>query len=310
MMSRDSSPQKLHKAFNEEYGMKIAYDKENEMLYHDGDCTPAYEKVSPTAIEHWKRELNPKQISKGKLLFGHNYKIQVYSEQSKPGYNEERYPFSYNETSDRGVFFGEVPNFFKEEIRIDKDTVKSYKIPKIKTIGNMACIDLSDFNEELMAKYAYYELPDFDYKQFKEFNIPLPKLTCRYNGLARNLEHEFIGHATIKLTDIRYFSNDIEYKTEGPVPVEAKLGNVIRREAGIPDKKSYGGYAVNPSQAGRSEIEFGYLNGSNGYYQTDIDSRNTNYPNPPKRHPRRQETAVIGTQNVNKLCIIKIRCTT
>jgi hypothetical protein len=33
-------PQKLHKAFNEEYGIKIAYDKENEMLYYDGDCEP------------------------------------------------------------------------------------------------------------------------------------------------------------------------------------------------------------------------------------------------------------------------------
>ena len=34
-------PEKLHKAFNEEYGIKIAYDKENEMLYYEGECTPA-----------------------------------------------------------------------------------------------------------------------------------------------------------------------------------------------------------------------------------------------------------------------------
>ena len=298
-------PEKLHKAFNKEYGIKIAYDKENEMLYYEGECTPAYEKTSPTAINHWKKELNREQISKGKLLFGYSYKIQVYSKESKIGYNEEGYPLSYNETSDAGVFFGEVPSFYKEETRIDKDTGKSYKISKVETIGNIACIDLDDYDEELMAKYAYYELPSFDYEQFKEFNIPLPKLTCRYNGLARGLEHEFIGHVLLKLSDHTNEVTDEERGKLGPTPVEARFCNLVRREIDVPDRKTYAGIAINPSRVGRSEIKFGYLNGSDGYYKSDVDSRNTNYPNPPKKYPRYQGTVIISAQNVTKLFLVK-----
>jgi len=109
----------------------------------------------------------------------------------------------------------------------------------------------------------------------------------------------------LKLTDDRYELLSNEYKTEGPTQVEAKLCNVIRREIGIPERISYGGMATNSSRAGRSEIEFGYLNGDNERYSSSVDSRDTNYPSPPRKYPERHGTAIIDAQDVKKLVIIK-----
>lgn len=77
--------------------------------------------------------------------------------------------------------------------------------------------------------------------------------------------------------------------------------NVIRREIGIPDKKSYVGCAVNASQAVNVEMKFGFLNGSEELYKSDIDNRNTNYPSPPKKYPKNQGIGIIDENNYLKL---------
>lgn len=299
-------PRKLQKAFNEEYGIKIAYDKENEMLYYKGECAPAYEKISPTAIAHWKRELSRDQVSKGKLLFGYNFGYEVYSD------NKDKNGNTYNENghllfdiyAKEPMFLGVVPGYRKK--------IKNYKYNDgsvgdkiLNMIGNVACIDLEDFIDDLNIKYMYYKLSDYDIACYKEFKLILPKLTARYNGLSRVLEHEFLGHVLLKLTDDEYDIFSKEFTTEGPTQVEAKLCNVIRREIGIPDKKSYGGYAVNASQAGNVEMKFGFLNGSDELYKSEIDSRDTNYPSPPKKYPRHQGIAIIDALDVKKLVMIK-----
>ena len=298
-------PEKLHKAFNEEYGIKIAYDKENEMLYYEGECTPAYEKTSPTAINHWKKELNREEISKGKLLFGYSFGYEAYSaSKDKNGNTYDRDGVLIEDIyAKQPVNRGIVPGYRKEVYKKYEDGSKGYV--KDTFIGNIACIDLGDFEDDLMVKFTYYELPSSRELHFKEFNIPLPELTPRYSGLTRILEHEFIGHVLLKLTDDRYELLSNEYKTEGPTQVEAKLCNVIRREIGIPERISYGGMATNSSRAGRSEIEFGYLNGDNERYSSSVDSRDTNYPSPPRKYPERHGTAIIDAQDVKKLVIIK-----
>lgn len=300
-------PQKLHKAFNEEYGIKIGYDKENEMLYYEGDCKPAYEKVSPTAIEHWKRELDPAHTSKGKLLFGYNFGYEAYSAtKSANGNTYDKNGNLIEVYAKEPIFLGIVPGYKKvTKIKTEYGILDDEE----KIIGNIACIDLGDFDDNLMVKHMYYKIHENDVSYYKEFNIPLPEFTCRYNGLARNLEHEFIGHVLLKLTDDKYDILSDEFKTEGPTQVEAKLCNVIRKEIGMPDKITYGGgYALNSKYAGNVEMGFGYLNGSDERYNSDVG--NYSY-SPPKKYPKKQgEGLIIGKDYfklINVNYIIKLR---
>lgn len=295
-------PKKLQKAFNEEYGIKIAYDKENEMLYYKGECAPAYEKISPTAIAHWKRELSRDQISKGKLLFGYNFGYEVYSDNIDTTYDKDNVLIE-DVYAKLPVNKGIVPGFRKKVYKKYEDGSEGFI--KDTFIGNIACIDLGDFEDNLMVKFTYYKLPSSSESQFKEFKIPLPELTPRHIGLTRVLEHEFIGHVLLKLTDDKYDLFSKEYTKEGPTQVEAKLCNIIRREIEIPDRISYGGIAIDPLRAGRSEIEFGYLTGSNEYYSSNINSRDTNYSSPPRKYPRHQGIAIIDALDVKKLVMIK-----
>ncbi|MGM5630691.1 hypothetical protein O2K51_07275 [Apibacter raozihei] len=294
-------PPKLHKAFNEEYGIKIAYDKENEMLYHEGDCDPAYEKVSPTAIEHWKRELNPETISKGKLLFGYNFGYEAYSESKDKDGNT----YDKNENL--------LKDFHIKQKNIDKGTVPGYR-KVIKNyqykdgsignkiwdmIGNIACIDLGDFNDYLVDKGVSYNL-NIEKERYQVFKLKPPEFTNRYSGLPRVLEHEFIGHVIMKLTDDPYEWNSVQKNTLGPNPVEGELGNVIRRELDLPDRLNYTrGYKMNSKDDDASNIRFGYMNGNNRIPHPDADyegvDRNSDFAffGPPPKYPTLEGEAII-----------------
>ncbi len=302
-------PQKLHKAFNEEYGIKIGYDKENEMLYYEGDCEPAYEKVSPTAIEHWKRELDPAQTSKGKLLFGYNFGYKAYSiskDENGNTYDKEG-TLIEDIYAEQPVIMGIVSGYRKEFYKKYEDGSKGY----IKTtfIGNIACIDLGDFDDDLMVKGVKYDVSYLG--RYELYNVKPPQLTCRYNGLARNLEHEFIGHVLLKLSDNPHDINQQEKDTFGPVPTEAKLGNIIRREISIPDRITYtekGTMKMNERDDTAMQIGFGFLTGS---MDLNPDIPKIHFFDPPAKYPPKEGIAIVPEKEMRHLVkvnyIIKLK---
>ncbi|TWP22716.1 hypothetical protein ETU10_08960 [Apibacter muscae] len=165
-------PVKLHKAFNEEYGIKLAYNKDNEMLYYDGECKPAYGKTSLTAINHWKKELDPNQISKGKLLFGYNFGYELVAEPLENTSYNYYTDYSLNDFDREGnvlhlkkekgnVAGGVVPGVPKADIQ-DWDDKKRKQgkrgtIPRHTSIGDIAFIDLADFTDDLNQKGFIYK---------------------------------------------------------------------------------------------------------------------------------------------------------
>lgn len=305
-------PKKLQKAFNEEYGIKIAYDKENEMLYYKGECAPAYEKISPTAIAHWKRELSRDQISKGKLLFGYNFGYKIRAEPISNNWSGYK-KYSFNDFDDNGnvlylkkeegaVSSGIVPGIPEVNMQVVKELKMKEPSPGIK-IGDIAFIDLADFDDNLNQKgWKYIYTLENKYKQCK---IDLPK-TDRYFNLPRILEHEFIGHAILKLSDKAHELAEKEKEINGPVPVEAKLGNIIRREINLPDRIIY----ISKREDSLS-VNFGYLNGSNDpdpnmkpiiIFDEERGYRTINHPPEfPKDHGRFE----INRNDVDKLLTIK-----
>lgn len=305
-------PKKLQKAFNEEYGIKIAYDKENEMLYYKGECAPAYEKISPTAIAHWKRELSRDQISKGKLLFGYNFGYKIRAEPISNNWSGYK-KYSFNDFDDNGnvlylkkeegaVSSGIVPGIPEVNMQVVKELKMKEPSPGIK-IGDIAFIDLADFDDNLNQKgWKYIYTLENKYKQCK---IDFPKID-RYFNLPRILEHEFIGHAIQKLTDNPYPLGSIEEQTQGYVPVEAKLCNIIRREIEIPDRINYTGQSEN-----YIFIEFGFLNGSDNpdpdikpiiIYEEDRGYKTVNLP---PKYPRKHGEFKLYKDNIDKISIIK-----
>lgn len=307
-------PRKLQKAFNEEYGIKIAYDKENEMLYYKGECAPAYEKISPTAIAHWKRELSRDQVSKGKLLFGYNFGYETYingDSYDKQGNLLKDFYIKHKEVN-RGIVPGyrKVIKNFKYEDGSIGDKIWDM-------IGDIACIDLGDFEENLIEKGILYKL-NIQKERYEAFKLKPPEFTNRYSGLPRVLEHEFIGHVLLKLTDQHDELTQQEKDTLGPVPTEAKLGNVIRREIDLPDRKNYTrGYKINSKDNDAMRIEFGYMNGNNriphpdaNYEGVDINSDHAFFGPPPK-YPTFEGEAVVkekdypALQKINYVVKIK-----
>lgn len=308
-------PAKLHKAFNEEYGIKLAYHKDDEMLYYDGECKPAYEKTSLTAINHWKKELDPNQISKGKLLLGYNFGYEVYLNGNNY-YDIKGNLLKDFEIKEKSVIQGLVPGY-KREIKNFKFRDGSVGTKTNILIGNIACIDLGDFNESLMVKYMYYQL-QYSIDKYEAFKLKPPLLTSRYVGLARVLEHEFIGHVLLKLTDDLYPWNSLEGRTMGPNYVEGELCNVIRKEIGLPDRLNYGGgYKINNKDDTALNIKFGYLNGDNRTPNPDANydniEENSDYAffGPPPKFPKTEGSAIISEKNYYALqninYIVKIK---
>ncbi|WP_128330553.1 hypothetical protein [Apibacter sp. HY039] len=259
-------PPKLHKAFNEEYGIKIAYDKENEMLYHEGDCDPAYEKVSPTAIEHWKRELNPETISKGKLLFGYNFGYKITS-----NYSEWKESIPNNAHEVFPVFLGDCP--------------------KMKGKHSLALIDLGDYDDELQPLGVKYELAQSD-KAYNIYHIEKPKFSNRYMGLARGLEHEFIGHVILNYFDLPPLDS------VGATEIEKLLGNIIRAEIGIAERKQ-----SNIIETSTKEQVFVT---TFGFHEKCNENIEDSYiwpgaPEPASKCPNTEGKALINLENVLKL---------
>ncbi len=255
-------PQKLHKVFNEEYGIKIAYDKENEMLYHEGDCSPAYDKISQTAIEHWKRELNPETTSKGKLLFGYNFGYKIIN-------NDETFP----------VFLGECPY-----------TMEHRK-------HSIAFVDLGDYDDNLQPLGVTYKLEESD-DAYDVYHIEKPKFTNRYMGLARGLEHEFIGHVILNYFDLP------DLKRQETTEIEILLGNVIRKEIDIPErKKSQIANRYNKEKGIVEKVfetDFGFHEKNCNESDEDIYTW-PNAPSPASKCPDVEGTVTINTVNALKI---------
>ena len=65
----DTVPEQVQKMFNEEYGIKVAYNSKTGTLYYDGEIETE-NTVSTSAKNTWIKELKKGETSEGKLVFG------------------------------------------------------------------------------------------------------------------------------------------------------------------------------------------------------------------------------------------------